>query len=44
MSKQFYFKQFSLTEVKLDQGSMAIKGYSAFPIAPVILGNHHQIV
>ena len=28
----------------MDQGAMAMKGYSAFPKAPALLEPHHQIV
>ena len=45
MSKQFYFKQFSISSVsmsktvpfqaRVDLGAMAMKGCSAFPKAPV---------
>ena len=29
---------------RVDQGAMAMKGYSAFPKAPALLEPHHQIV
>ena len=29
---------------RVDLGAMAMKGYSAFPKAPVLLEPHHQIV
>ena len=30
--------------VRVDPGAMAIKGYSIFPKAPVLLEPHHQMV
>ena len=30
--------------VRVDLGTMAMKGYSAFPKAPALLEPHHQIV
>ena len=30
--------------VRVDLGAMVMKGYSAFPKAPVLLEPHHQIV
>ena len=29
---------------RVDQGAMAMKGYSAFPNAPALLEPHHEIV
>ena len=31
-------------QTRVDQGAMAMKGYSAFPKAPALLEPHHQIV
>ena len=31
-------------QARVDQGSMAVKGYSAFPKAPALLESHRQIV
>ena len=29
---------------RVDLGAMAMKGYSAFPKVPALLGPHHQIL
>ena len=31
-------------QARVDQGAMAMKGFSAFPKAPALLEPHHQIV
>ena len=55
MSKQLYFKQFSLAysvlfdtylplRARVDLGAIATKGYSTFLKAPALLEPYHQIV
>ena len=54
MSKQFYYKQFSLVsyavyqmlplKARVDLGAMDMKGYSAVSKASGLLETHHQIV
>ena len=47
MSKQFYFKQFSLAleaTTPSQSGPGRIKGFFAFPKAPALLEPHRQIV
>ena len=47
MSKQSYFKQLeplsgATTLIQREQEKVAMKGYSAFPEVPALLGHYHQ--